>query len=404
MNNNQNLVLIGDKQYELSSPTSNEYKKLMIQSFGDEYINKEEVKLNVTLNSNSVDGYFIELSTNITNPFKVEVYDEKEKLIYNTELTSGMHSKLNKKYYTKWKTKLFVDGLSFEHEFNLENSRVFIVFESSSLGDTLAWIPYCEEFRKKHNCEVVVSTFLNHLFIKKYPNLILITGANTIYTYKANEAISSTAQKFNDANEYYDSFNTAIQLKDSTISCYHKSKLVPGVERMPFPSLLKPLEGLAIDLGGTIGSLGSQDYRTVFFSHNDKVGIAPVICYESVYSDYVAQYVRNGANLIFIITNDGWWENTPGHRQHLAYARLRAIETRREIARCANTGISCFITPFGEIEQATTYWEKASIIKHMTPQTIQTWFVTFGDLISYSSSLLAILLIAWSQILRFKKS
>ncbi len=246
--------------------------------------------------------------------------------------------------------------------------------------------------------------FLKDSILKKYPNLILITGANTIYTYKAHEAISSTAQKFNNANEYYDSFNTAIQLKDSTISCYHKSKLVPGVERMPFPSLLKPLEGLAIDLGGTIGSLGSQDYRTVFFSHNDKVGIAPVICYESVYSDYVAQYVRNGANLIFIITNDGWWENTPGHRQHLAYARLRAIETRREIARCANTGISCFITPFGEIEQATTYWEKASIIKHMTPQTIQTWFVTFGDLISYSSSCLAILLIAWSQILRFKKS
>ena len=79
MNNNQNLVLIGNKQYELSSPTSHEYKKLMIQSFGDEYVDKEEFKLNVTLNSNSVDGYFIELLTNITNPFKVEVYDEKEK-------------------------------------------------------------------------------------------------------------------------------------------------------------------------------------------------------------------------------------------------------------------------------------------------------------------------------------
>ena len=173
---------------------------------------------------------------------------------------------------------------------------------------------------------------------------------------------------------------------------------------MPFPALLKPLEGLAIDLGGTIGSLGSQDYRTVFYSHNKKVGIAPVICYESVYSDYVTQYVRNGANLIFIITNDGWWENTPGHLQHLAYARLRAIETRREIARCANTGISCFITPFGEIEQATTYWEKASIIKQMTPQNSQTWYVKYGDLLSYSASLLAILLIVWSQILRFKKS
>jgi apolipoprotein N-acyltransferase len=246
--------------------------------------------------------------------------------------------------------------------------------------------------------------FLKDSILKKNPKLIIITGANTLYTYKPNEALSATAQKFNDANEYYDSFNTAIQLSDSAISFYHKSKLVPGVERMPFPSLLKPLEGLAIDLGGTIGSLGSQDYRTVFYSQNKKIGIAPVICYESVYSDYVTQYVRNGANLIFIITNDGWWENTPGHRQHLAYARLRAIETRREIARCANTGISCFITPFGEIEQATNYWKKASIIKQMTPQHLQTWYVIYGDLISYSASLLAILLITWSQILRFKKS
>jgi len=246
--------------------------------------------------------------------------------------------------------------------------------------------------------------FLKDSILKKFPNLVIITGASTLYVYKPNETISATAQKFNDANEYYDSFNTAIQLNDSTISFYHKSKLVPGVERMPFPALLKPLEGLAIDLGGTIGSLGSQDYRTVFYSHDKKVGIAPVICYESVYSDFVTQYVRNGANLIFIITNDGWWENTPGHRQHLAYSRLRAIETRREIARCANTGISCFITPFGEVEQATNYWEKASIIKLMTPQNTQTWFVTYGDLISYCSSLLAILLIAWSQILRFKKS
>jgi len=185
MDNSQNLVLIGDKQYELSSPTSNEYKKLMIQSFGDEYINREEVKLNVTLNSHSVDGYFIELSTNITNPFKVEIYDEEEKLIYNTELISGMHSKLNKKYYTKWKTKLFVDGLTFEHEFNLENSRVFIVFESSSLGDTLAWMPYCEEFRKKHNCHVIVSSFMNSLFEDQYPEIEFVGRGVVVPNIKA---------------------------------------------------------------------------------------------------------------------------------------------------------------------------------------------------------------------------
>ena len=138
-------IKINDKDYNMSSPTSEEYKKLYIESFGDEYIEKEKVTLNVTIDSNSVDGYFIELKSNITNPFRVEVFDENENLFYKTTLTTGMYSKLNRKYYTKWKTRLHLEDFTFEHEFNLENSRVFIVFESSSLGDTIAWLPYCDE-------------------------------------------------------------------------------------------------------------------------------------------------------------------------------------------------------------------------------------------------------------------
>jgi apolipoprotein N-acyltransferase len=203
---------------------------------------------------------------------------------------------------------------------------------------------------------------------------------------------------------YYDSYNTAIQFNKNGIKYYHKSKLVPGVEKMPFPFIFKHIEQFAIDLGGTTGSLGIQNERTVFFNNSGKVAIAPVICYESVYSDYVTDYIKNGANLIAIITNDGWWENTPGHKQHLAYAKLRAIETRKEIVRCANTGISCFITSLGEIEQATKYWEKAIISKQVSTTDTQTLFVKFGDVISYLSSIIAILLVIWSQILRFKKS
>ena len=178
-----NKIQINNKNYDMSSPTSDEYKKLMIESFGDKYI--EKVTLNVSLDSHSVDGYFIELKTNITNPFKVEVYDEKENLVYNTELSSGMYSKLNRNYYTKWKTKLFVDDLTFEHEFDLENSRVFIVFESSSLGDTIAWMPYCEEFRKKHNCHVIVSSFINSMFEDQYPEIEFVTRDTVVLNIKA---------------------------------------------------------------------------------------------------------------------------------------------------------------------------------------------------------------------------
>ena len=180
-----NKININGKNYDMSSPTSDKYKKLMIESFGDEYIEKEKVTLNVSLDSHSVDGYFIELKTNITNPFKVEVYDEKKNLVYNTELSSGMYSKLNRNYYTKWKTKLFVDDLTFEHEFDLENSRVFIVFESSSLGDTIAWMPYCEEFRKKHNCHVIVSSFINSMFKDQYPKIEFVEPGEVVFNLKA---------------------------------------------------------------------------------------------------------------------------------------------------------------------------------------------------------------------------
>ncbi len=261
-----------------------------------------------------------------------------------------------------------------------------------------------ESFVEGRENEVYSLHLLTDSILEKFPKLTIITGGTTFNVFSPNEMPSSTARQDANTNEYFDVFNTGIQLNNGGISYYHKSKLVPGVERMPFPALFKPLEGLAIDLGGTMGSLGVQEGRGVFYSHDKKVCIAPVICYESAYSDYTADYVRNGANLIFIITNDGWWENTPGHRQHLAYAGLRAIETRREIARCANTGISCFVTRFGDIEQATPFWEQAIISENMTPNNQQTLFVRLGDVISYTSAFIAILLFIWSQILRFKKS
>ena len=180
-----NVININGKDYNMSSPTSDEFKKLYIESFGDEYIKEEKNLPNFNVNSHSVDGYFFELSSNITNPFKVQIFDEKEKLVYDTELSSGMYTKLNRKYYTKWKTRLYLENLAFEHEFNLENSRVFIVFESSSLGDTIAWMPYCEEFRKKHNCHVIVSSFRNDMFEKLYPEIEFVERGAVVNNIKA---------------------------------------------------------------------------------------------------------------------------------------------------------------------------------------------------------------------------
>jgi apolipoprotein N-acyltransferase len=113
--------------------------------------------------------------------------------------------------------------------------------------------------------------------------------------------------------------------------------------------------------------------------------------------------VRKGAELICIVTNDGWWGNTPGHKQHLSYAKLRAIETRKQVVRSANTGISCFIDEMGRIQQQQPYWEFAVINQKVELNNVKTFFVRFGDIISYASALLTIIILIYSQYLRFKK-
>jgi apolipoprotein N-acyltransferase len=146
--------------------------------------------------------------------------------------------------------------------------------------------------------------------------------------------------------------------------------------------------------------------RTVFTRPADSLKIAPVICYESVFGSYVTQYIRKGANLIFVITNDGWWGNTPGHRQHFTFSQLRAIETRRSIARSANTGISAFIDQRGDVFQKTKYWEPAVIRQVINANNKITFYVKYGDYIARLSAFVAVflLLIAISFRLRKKQA
>lgn len=239
--------------------------------------------------------------------------------------------------------------------------------------------------------------------ISRFPQLMVVTGGNTYVFFEDDNDRTATSRKDERSGKYYDMFNSAMFIDKTTVQVYHKSKLVPGVERMPFPALLAPLEGLAIDMGGTVGSLGTQDKRSVFRDSLHTAVIAPVVCYESIYADYVAEYVRNGAGFIFIITNDGWWQDTPGYIQHLNYGRLRAIENRRQIARSANTGVSCFIDEFGKVSDPTKWWEEAVIEKNLTPNYELTFFSRFGDLLSYSSTILSILLILWPLFLSIKR-
>lgn len=220
----------------------------------------------------------------------------------------------------------------------------------------------------------------------------LIIGAVTDTLYFAEQAPTPTARPYG-RNIWYDRCNTALFFNSrGEYDFYHKSKLVVLVESTPYKRLFKFMKRFNIDLGGTMGDFAPQQEREIFVTA-DSAMIGTAICYESVYGDFFREYVLNGANVMTIITNDGWWGDTPGYRQHLSYASLRAIETRRAIARCANTGISAFIDPRGEIIRSTEWWQEGSLSATLPLCNRVTFFVTYGDIIGRVAQFLFFLLL-----------
>lgn len=266
----------------------------------------------------------------------------------------------------------------------ITGSTAFLVCPESALQESI-WHKTIEETR---------SVVLIRRFLEKYPQLNVIIGASTFRLFEENEPLTPTARKFDDVDLHYEAFNTALFINDTApIGYYHKSKLVPGPEKMPFQRLMWPLQELAFDLGGTVGSLGYSPEREVFTSKCGKFVVGPIICYESIYGDFTADFIRNGANLLLIITNDGWWGNTAGHRQHFSFAPLRAVETRRSIARSANTGISGFINQRGDILQASEYWVPDVMKASLYTNDQITFYVKYGDYLGRISTFLSFFLI-----------
>jgi apolipoprotein N-acyltransferase len=238
-------------------------------------------------------------------------------------------------------------------------------------------------------------------WIAQYPRLEVIFGASTCKIYPGEDQATATSRVSKDI--FYDVFNSAVFLgRNGSNQVYHKSILVPGVEKMPFRKYLGFLSDLVIDLGGTSGSLGRQSEPANFILKNS-IEAAPVICYESVFGGYLAEFVKNGAGLIVVITNDGWWRNTPGYRQHLSFSRLRAVETRRSVVRSANTGISCFINQRGDILQASSWWEEAAMKGIVNLNDKITLYVKYGDYIARISIFVASLLLLFLAAKRFMR-
>jgi apolipoprotein N-acyltransferase len=229
-------------------------------------------------------------------------------------------------------------------------------------------------------------------FLRRHPRINLLTGMESFRIFDTRH--SRTAMKIPESNKFYESYNAAVIMDSAGPEFfYHKSRLVPGAESLPpFLHFMVPIFE---KFGGTEEGYTGQDERTPLVTTNHSYTIAPVVCYETQYSEFVSRYARNGADVIAIITNDGWWGNTPGYRQHESYACMRAIETRRWVIRSANTGVSAIIDPEGQVIESRPWAVTAAIRFSVPAEKELTFYTRYGDVISKIALVLTLLFWIW---------
>ena len=242
-------------------------------------------------------------------------------------------------------------------------------------------------------------------FLRRHPQATVLYGASTMERVYSRTRPHPCAYDMGEEPDgrhlWILMHNSAIVTDTSSLyRIYHKSKLVVGTELTPYPRFFIPLEKLLS--GGNYLMAKDIGQKEVSCLSVGDIPVGTAICYESVYGEYCTGYVKEGAQLLAVITNDAWWGNTPGYRQHLNYSRLRAIETRRWVARCGNTGISAIIDPQGHVVSRTPWWEPAVLEGTVGLSTQQTFFVRYGDMAGRAAVFL-FLLVAAAAVFRGKK-
>lgn len=214
-------------------------------------------------------------------------------------------------------------------------------------------------------------------------NTTLVTGA-TWYNYYDKEGDIPPYSRYTSAGEPYNIFNAALAYHpNGHIDTYEKANLVPIVERLPFYGFLSLLPGV-----NWVRWMGYGKGSEVVNFTSGEITAPAMICYDSVFPNWVRRHVKDGADFIAVITNDGWWGDTSGHTQHFDFARIRAIETHRTVIRSANNGISGMILANGKVVSKTEYWTRTTLNLDVPLHSKITFYTRFGDWIGWLSLIL----------------
>ena len=230
-----------------------------------------------------------------------------------------------------------------------------------------------------------------HDYVQRFPQFAFVIGGTTMEWVPEGMEDDFPAREAG-LNRYYYCHNSALLIDTINMQHRNKSQLTPGVEAIP--EWMGFLKNYSLTMGIARGTLKTDPEAKVMSFGDHKVGVA--ICYESAFGEYVGSFCKKGADLLFVITNDGWWGDTPGYRQHFEFSKLRAIENRRCIARSANTGRSGFFNQRGDVLQQTEYWVPTAIKETLKANTKVTFYAKHGDYLSRIAVYLTfVLLITW---------
>lgn len=241
-----------------------------------------------------------------------------------------------------------------------------------------------------------------HDYVRRFPQLAYVIGGTT-YEWVPRGMENDFPAREAGLNRYYYCHNSALLIDTINMQHRNKSQLTPAVEAIP--EWMGFLKNYSITMGIARGTLKTDPESKVMTFDGHKVAVP--ICYESAFGEYVSTFCKKGADLIFVITNDGWWGHTPGYRQHFEFSKLRAIENRRCVARSANTGRSGFINQRGDVLQQTHYWVPDAIRETLKANTKVTFYAKHGDYLSRIAVYLTfVLLFTWGAVslIRWNKS
>lgn len=208
-------------------------KDVLIRSYETTKKLLKDIRTNiVSFDYNFIDGAYMEVKSPIEKTCEVSFRDLKNnEIVHRSTIKNNMWTRTSRQYFTDWEIEVKIGNETNKFRLDLKNKIVLISFESKSIGDTIAWLPYVEEFRIKHDCYVVCSTFHNYLFEEEYKTIKFVKPGSTVNNIKALYRIGAF---YGDSNcSPIDANKTPLQKIATDILGLEFSEIKPRIRKHP---------------------------------------------------------------------------------------------------------------------------------------------------------------------------